>query len=267
MSRGWFTDSLTGLGTKESYEAINGAWIVELAELAATKRSDVETIKNFISKQEDRFRPAYGRYVVTRPRQAVFYCTTNDFEFQRDTTGGRRFWPVEVHGVDRGQLSGLEEVVDMVWAEAAVRYRAGESLWLDDPDLYKEAEEEQALHTTEDVRVGIIEDYLDTPILPPEIWNALSVTDRQDWYTGGVIHTTYKDTPTVVRRRVSNTEILCECFGKPRSDITKGGNFDSRDVSAIMANLPGWKKAKSPTTVSGYGRQRVYYRADDGVLD
>lgn len=67
MSNGWYTDSLAGIGTKEAYENIQGYWLVELGELAAMRKIEIETIKNFISKQVDSYRAAYGRGWRTTP--------------------------------------------------------------------------------------------------------------------------------------------------------------------------------------------------------
>ena len=48
-------------GTKEAYEGLQGYWLIELGELAAMRKIEIETIKNFISKQVDSYRAAYGR--------------------------------------------------------------------------------------------------------------------------------------------------------------------------------------------------------------
>ena len=260
LSRGWFTDSVTGLGSKEAYESIAGSWIVELAELAATKRAEVETIKNFISKQEDVFRPAYGRNVVSRPRQCVFFGTTNEVEFLRDRTGNRRFWPITVRGVDRGQLIGLEDEVDQIWAEAKVyAMERHEPLWLDDKALYDMAAQAQDEHSVQDELVGMIEDYLD--ILLPENWETLTPEERRDYIQGGV---TSLSAGVMRRDQVSITEIRVELCGEDRA---KGGGNDqlSRRIANIMNTLPGWTRSTLRPYVRGYGRQRVYRR--DGCPD
>lgn len=157
LSRGWFTDSLGRMdASKDAYERLNGVWIAEVAELAAAKRSEIEDIKNFITKTGDTYRAAYERQTKERKRQCVFYGSTNTAEMLRDATGNRRFWVVDVKGKDRGVLAGLEEEVDQLWAEAVVRYRAGESLWLDDERLNKLAEEAAEQHTVKDEMVGIL---------------------------------------------------------------------------------------------------------------
>ena len=98
-----------------------------MGEMAATRKAELEQIKQFVSKQSDSYRAAYARRTQERPRQCAFFGTTNDDEFLRDATGGRRFWPVTV--TDKGRETGdyfTPEIVDQVWAEIMVRYNAGE---------------------------------------------------------------------------------------------------------------------------------------------
>ena len=79
--------------TKDASAALRGRWIIELPELSAMRRSDTEAIKAFMSRSEERFRPAYGRTEVVEPRRCVFIGTTNRSDYLMDDTGNRRFWP------------------------------------------------------------------------------------------------------------------------------------------------------------------------------
>lgn len=255
LSKGWFTDSLTGLGTKESYESISGCWIVELAELAATRRAEIETVKNFISKQEDVYRPSYGRYVVNRPRQCCFFGTTNEQEVLRDRTGNRRFWMVDVAGFERGQLKGLESEVDLVWAEIKQRWKDGETLWLDDEELSAMATRAQEDHLAQDEMVGQIEQFLEQLIPDKDTWYNMDVASRQSYFNGGI-----EALAEGVRKRdvVCISEIRVEMCGEP---LSKNGGNDSlsRHIASIMNSMQGWSRA-GLANIAGYGRQRVYRR-------
>lgn len=80
MGGQWFSDSIVTMSGKEAYEALHGSWVIEIAELAASKKTDIEAMKQFISKQSDRYRKAYGTNVKDYPRQCVFLgrpMTTN----------------------------------------------------------------------------------------------------------------------------------------------------------------------------------------------
>lgn len=255
LSRGWFTDSIQRLDGKDAYESLRGVWIVELAELAATKRSETETIKNFISKAEDTYRPAYGRHTVVFPRQCLFYGTTNDPDFLKDKSGNRRFWPVEVSGFDNGRLQGLEEEVGQLWAEAVVRYRAGESLWMDNATLMQAAAEAQDRFTIADDMVGSILEYLDKPL--PRGWDTLPVEERVAYIQG---RSTLELGPCDVRRDVvSIVEVRMEMLGEDRREIGRN-DMMSRRIGDILNNLPGWTRGKSRVRRGAYGPQRVYSR-------
>ena len=56
--RQWFSDSLYTMTGKDAYEQLQGNWIIELAEMAATRKAEIEQIKQFVSKQEDTYRAA-----------------------------------------------------------------------------------------------------------------------------------------------------------------------------------------------------------------
>ena len=128
----WFSDSFTTLQGKDAYEQVLGVWIMEVGELAGMRRAEAETIKLYISKQVDRFRPAYGRRTQEFPRQCIFIGTTNEAQFLRDRTGNRRFWIVDTPNEPRRSLWDelTPETVRRVWAEAAELYHAGETLYL-----------------------------------------------------------------------------------------------------------------------------------------
>ena len=258
LSKGWFTDSLSTMSGKEAFESLRNAWIVEVAELAATKRSEIESVKNFITKQEDTYRPAYGRHVVTFPRQCVFYGTTNDPYCLKDRTGNRRFWPVEIEGVDRGRLAGLEGEIDQLWAEAQVRLDAGETLWMDTDALMDLARGAQEAHTEEDELAGLIQEYLDTPL--PDNWYALPVEDRQDFFQGRSLI----DPGACTRRRlfVSGTEVRVEALGQKRQDVAAGNNGLSRRIVDVLTRAPGWKQTGRLRRLKGYGPQRIFLRDD-----
>ena len=80
LGKEWHSDSFTTVMGKEAYEQLHGCWLIEMAELSATKKAEVEAVKHFISKQEDNYRQAYGRRVGSYKRQCVFFGTTNDFK-------------------------------------------------------------------------------------------------------------------------------------------------------------------------------------------
>lgn len=125
----WFKDTAIDLRNKDAFMAIRGAWLYELAELAATRPRDAETVKAFLSAQVDNFRPPYGQFEVTQARQCVFVGTTNEPSFLSDPTGARRFWPAEVKRAP--SVMEVERDRDQLWAEAVEAYKGGERWWLE----------------------------------------------------------------------------------------------------------------------------------------
>ncbi|MBL9050151.1 MAG: hypothetical protein JNK19_08580 [Tabrizicola sp.] len=124
----WFFDGLRDLHNKDASAGLRGKWIIELPELSAMRRSVAEVVKAFLSRTEERYRPAYGKFEVVEPRRCVFAGTTNRSDYLADDTGGRRFWPVQVGKVD---LAGLKRDRNQIWAEAVAAYQGGEPWWLD----------------------------------------------------------------------------------------------------------------------------------------
>lgn len=128
LAGSFFSDDLADLGSKAAAEQLQGVWIVELAELDSLQRVGVTTIKSFLSRQQDVFRPSYGRRALPHPRQCVFAGSGNRDDYLRDATGARRFWPVVCGTIE---IAALERDRDLLWAEAVHRYRQGETWWLE----------------------------------------------------------------------------------------------------------------------------------------
>ncbi|XOY55995.1 MAG: VapE domain-containing protein [Rhodobacterales bacterium] len=117
-----FSDSLPNVGTKDASDHIRGKWFIEIGELAAMGKAEVEATKAFISRREERYRRPYDRAETRYKRRCVFVGTTNQDTYLRDETGNRRFWPVRVGMVD---LDALERDRDLLWAEAVYWFRQG----------------------------------------------------------------------------------------------------------------------------------------------
>jgi predicted P-loop ATPase len=155
-----FSDSLPDISTKDALEHCVGPWIIELAELDHMRRSEVNTLKAFISMKAPRFRHAYGHRTTEHPRRCVFAATTNEGGsggYLTDPTGGRRFWPVACRKADS---DGLAKDRDQLWAEALHRVRAGEAWHITDPGVHAEAREEQAARRQVDPWLELIAPFL-----------------------------------------------------------------------------------------------------------
>ena len=250
----WFADSLTlsDMNDKTAAEKLQGYWIHEIGEMAGMRKAELEKVKAFVSRQDDKYRASFGRRVTPHPRQCIFFGTTNSENgYLRDITGNRRFWNVKVTGDGRMKPWDLgQETVDQIWAEVIVLSNAGEELFLDHT-LEDYARKEQSEAMEQDDREGFVARYLD--MLLPETWDTMDVHQRRDYVQDpdGLLNAK----GTMRRETVSNIEIWCECFGKAKEDIKPA---DSYAISAIMARLPDWSRPETRRRIPIYGLQRLY---------
>lgn len=251
----WFSDSLSlsDMNDKTAAEKLQGYWILEIGELAGMKKADIDKVKAFISRQDDKYRASFGRRVTPHPRQCVFFGTTNSENgYLRDITGNRRFWNVKVTGNAKCKPWDMTvEIVQQIWAEVTEIAKAKEKLYLD-TDLESYAKQEQREAMEQDDREGLVAEYLD--MLLPETWADMDIYRRRDYV---------RDTDDLTRpegkqkrNEVSNIEIWCECFGRAKEEMKPS---DSYAISAIMTRLGGWEKSTS-IRLPIYGKQRVYKR-------
>ncbi len=253
----WFNDSLLLNDTKDktAAEKLQGYWILEIGELAGLKKTEIETLRGFLSRQNDIYRASFGRRATPHPRQCVFIGTTNaENGYLRDTAGNRRFWPVKTPGdAARASWEMTEEEIRQIWAEALVRYKEGEPLHLDN-ELAGMALKEQQIAMEVDEREGMVRDYLEMPL--PERWDRMDIFDRRNYICGSEFGGE-REPGVRKRERVCNMEIWCECFGKERGNLKRQ---DANEISAIMANIEGWKKADNKVRFPIYGIVRGYCR-------
>ncbi len=156
----WFTDHITDLASKDSRLDLLGKWVIEMSELAAMRRAEVEKVKAFLTARTDHFRPPYGRRAMDIPRQSVFAASTNDEQPFVDSSGNRRFWPVRCGHVDVG---GIECDRDQLWAEAYQSFKQGEVWYLNTPELNQLAREEQEERYEEGVWDPTILEFMKDP--------------------------------------------------------------------------------------------------------
>jgi Virulence-associated protein E len=123
-----FSDqTILGKDDKMQQELTKGRWLCEISDLAGMSKADIESTKAFVTRQVDKARPAYGRFVVSQERRCVFAATTNSNDYLRSQTGNRRFLPVETGRVD---VEALKHDRDQLMAEAAVLEARGDRIEL-----------------------------------------------------------------------------------------------------------------------------------------
>ena len=226
--REWFSDDHVDIDNRDSTMLLQAVWILEWGELVTMQRAkDLESLKAFIAKRDNKFRLPYGRRIIERPRHSVIVGSTNRPEFLSDPTGNRRFWPVTIGGsID---LKKLAEWRDQLWAEAVAAVKAGERTWFD------EEENEQ---------LGIAQ----KPHEETHPWSE-RIRDWLDSENPG------RANPCLV----TAANVLEHAIKKPAGQWTKP---DEMTVATVLKQL-GW--ARTSRTFDGSGRQvRIWSRATTG---
>lgn len=253
LARSWYA-TLDGDFANEKFmiEQLQGAWLVEMAELTGMSKSDVNAVKAFISRKKDRARLAYARRAGEFPRQCVLLGSTNQRKYLRDQTGGRRFWPIECR---RSNIDTdlLETNIDQIWAEAVQIYR---QMRIDQPSgtlpLYLQGEagkyalmmqETRRIETTEDMMQGRIEAWLEKPISEGGFEDLDEVGEPK------------------YRTETCLAEIFVECLGWPRD---KYGRSEQQTVHNAMEQITSWYKTSEKKNFGPLiGRQAVYRKKEE----
>jgi predicted P-loop ATPase len=173
----WFSDKLPDISDKDAQQHLAGKWLIEIAELSAMSKADTNTLKSFITRTEEKYRPAYGRRDVHQPRQCVFIGTTNQQTYLRDETGGRRFWPVKIGIIDTDRLAADR---GMLFAEALTAYRQDEPWWPDQVFEQVHIQPEQESRFDADAWEDIIRESLAAKVetTVADVGNALGIPKR-----------------------------------------------------------------------------------------
>ena len=259
MSKGWFNDSIRTFEGKEASELLQGVWLVEVGELDAFRRTDVSRIKQFLSLRADRYRAAYGRHVKEQPRCCVFFGTTNTTDFLQDSTGNRRFWPVDVGVSEKGATRSVftdltDDTISQIWAEAKVYWQCGEPLYLTGA-IEADAREKQEEHREVNVREGLIAEFINREV--PADWQKWDIQRRRDYWNGATRLEGGATLEAIPRDRISAIEVWCECFGGNPKDMKTS---DTREINSIISQFSAWERAKKVMRFGPYDVQRGFVR-------
>lgn len=237
--------------TKAMVEQIQGSWIIEIPELQGFSKADTNVLKAWVSRTHDKTRLAYKSFAETYPRQCIFIGSTNDDEYLRDHTGGRRFWPIQCNLEGDIDTDGLEAVIDHIWAEGYLMYRAMREtcklrelpLYMQDNDAKAEAaklQESRRVDTAEDSLAGRIEAWLDQPIGSETGFDDLD-----------------PDAPKLYRNVTCALEVYTDLLG---GDPGRYNTAEATKVGRAMGRLKGWERLPHPVRTERFGRQRVFKR-------
>ena len=234
----WYGE-LTTFEPKPAIEEISSKWIVEINEMGAVSKPALEQQKAFLSGCQTRTRLSYRRNALNYKRQCIFMATTNMDEYLKDSTGNRRWWPLEAT-VDMVDLDRLRRERDQLWAEAVAMWAVGTPIFLSGEGL-RIAEDEQEDKRESDPWDGIIEEYLFEE----------AYSDRYDDQSGGG-----SSGPLETRTKVCVLEVWEDCVG------TVGGRppklSERKRIASILTNMRGWSKGATMRFGKRFGPQKVW---------
>lgn len=251
LGKDWFSDSLTTFSGKEAAEMIQGTWINEIGELTALNRQETNAVKQFLSKQDDIYRAAYGRRTQKYSRRCIFIGTSNEYEVLRDSTGDRRFWPVDLEKQRpiKNVWEDLPGEVDQIWAEAYARWQFGEALYLPS-DIEDMARKHQKSHKIHSALEGRIEVFLSRKI--PSDWYDMTLAQKRAFLANPT-----DDGDLMERNKICAIEIWTEML-KGEEKYYKRGN--AVEINNALANIEGWEKCDYPIKFGDNGSQRGFIK-------
>jgi predicted P-loop ATPase len=220
----YFSDSLPeNISSKDARQHLRGKWLIEIAELAAFTKAEIEPLKAFITRTHERYRPPYNRNDIEEARQCLFIGTTNKPVYIKDETGGRRFWPVKCGRIN---VAALEDDREQLFAEAVDRYLTGEQWWPDAGFEITHIKPQQEQRTESDPWEGTICKYVDGEL------------ERQEKDLHGNVYSAGKWPRT---DRVTVTQVAKEALGF--DTVGRVGTADQRRIASVLDGL-GWTSGR-----------------------
>ena len=249
LAQGW-TASLGDISNKDTLLIMHRSWIMIADEGYSLKKSDADMLKEFLTRTTDTFRVPFERETGVYPRRCVIWSTTNDRVFLRSQEGNRRFLIVEATGsVDFEALT--PEYIEQVWAEAIHLFMMGEPLFIAGDDAAMAAEVRDTF-TEEDALIGLIQEYLATPV--PEDWAERTPESRASWFASRGDE--FTEPGTQLQDQVCSTQIWVEALGRRIGDHRRA---DLLLITNALDKLEDWGPV-GRRVVPGYGQQRVFER-------
>lgn len=176
-SERYFDDNLPDLTRgKECSQHLRGLMLVEIPEMDTFTRADINTLKAFLTRTHERYRPPFEPAEVSEPRQCSFVGTANKETYLRDETGNRRYWSVRCGTINAGNLIADR---DQIIAEAVVSYRRGDPTYPSRKWECDHAQPQQDERFEEDPWTDAVHSYLTgrKKITIPEILTSVDALD------------------------------------------------------------------------------------------
>ncbi len=225
----WFA-SITPDTDKDTKMVMIKKWIIELAEIDSLSKKEASQTKAFIDNEVDTMRLPYGRSVGDFPRHSIFIGTVNpnaSGQYLNDSTGGRRYWPIECGTIDH---EGLEENIDQLYAEAYHEATQPQNRFYLDSDTESAAKLVQKKRLQADPFVEMVEDYWRRH---PEV-DGVQLSDLYVEMGGAMSHYNAK-----TRKRLIDTAdyLGCKLDGQAKNTMRPPGYAPLEPLQEMYKNL------------------------------
>ena len=210
-----------------------GKLIAEVAELQAMSRSKIEAVKQAITAPKDTLRLSYAKYASDYPRTCIFVGTTNRSIFLTDTTGNRRFLPIQcnrrMNDPHPGLFDGTSQIlIRQAYAETMAYARhLGTDEFLKTMmlprEILKVAMDMQSQYTEEDSLYNEVADFLDSVRADPN-------TDR-----------------------VNVKMVALRALKMDEKEFAMMPQFKKTDIAVAIDKCPGWFRYKGKQRIPNYG--------------
>jgi len=254
----WFVEISGDISDpQKAAERTSNALIAELAELQTMRKSESDSMKSWLSRQEERVRMAYERRAITIRRRFVAMGTINEGAYLRDPTGERRYWPLKVN-VPFIDTASLVAEMPQVFAEGLVVWqefrKERKPLILDllteeEKAIQKTLTDEAKVITPEMEMAGQIEGWLNTAVPLGEVVGADGLDDIGEDYS-----------KMVYRTRICALDVLTGMLGQSAANV----RGETQRIARAMALVEGLEK-DTRRSFAHFGRQFAYWYKGNGA--
>lgn len=132
--------------------------IINLDEMAAYYKADIESVKSKITQDQIVVRLPYAKADIHLKRRASFTATQNNLEFLKDDTGSRRWFVIQIDDIAIDDSFDI----DMMYAQGYAMYKKGHQYWFDRDDILK-IELHNEPHHLKNFEYELVEKYYAVP--------------------------------------------------------------------------------------------------------
>ena len=146
--------------------------LINLDEMESYNKTDIGEMKSIISIPQISLRLPYGRTDINRKRRASFCGSINERQFLRDETGSRRWFIVEIDGIDYKENYN----VDGMYSQAKELLLQKYQYWFDGSDI-SEMDKRNVEYTDVSIEEELLLKYFEKPDIDDKDFQTLTASE------------------------------------------------------------------------------------------